>query len=91
MKADNAWPEAETYVTLTALATSVVTEENKDSETDSYVPPPVDVPFSMSHLLPTLYVTGPLITELPIKIHPLMDIGCPCTVISLELCECLGL
>ena len=66
-----------------------MTEE--DNKTNSYVPPPVDVPFSVPHLYPTLYATGPLITEFPIQIHPLMDIGCPCTVISLELCEQLGL
>ena len=32
---------------------------------------------------PTLCVTGPLITQFPIKLHPLMEISCPCTVISL--------
>ena len=51
----------------------------------------IDVPFSVSHLFPTLYATSPLITKFPIKIHPLMDISCPCTVISLELCKQLGL
>jgi hypothetical protein len=93
MKADNTWPDAKIYITLTAPATSAMTEENEDNENDSYVPPPVDIPFSVSHLYPTLYATGPLrlITEFPIQIHPLMDIGCPCTVISLELCKQLGI
>ena len=91
MKADNTWPNAENYTTLTAPATSAATEEMEDNKTDLYVPPPIDVPFSVSHLFPTLYATGPLITKFPIKIHPLMDIGCPCTVISLELCKQLGL
>ena len=91
MKADNTWPDAETYTTLTAPATSALEEEDKDNETDSYVAPPTEAPFSVSHLYPTLYATGPLITEFPIQIHPLMDIGSPSTVISLELCEQLGL
>ena len=91
MKADNTWLNAGTYITLTVLATSALEGENKDNETDSYIPPPTEVPFSISHLYPTLYVTGPLITEFPIQIHPLMDIGSPSTVISLELCKQLGL
>ena len=91
MKANNTWPDAETYVTLTAPGTTAVVKENKDDDTDSYVPSPVDVPFIVPHLFATLYATGPLITEFPVKIRPLMDIGCPCTVISLELTERLGL
>ena len=91
MKTENTWPDAENYVTLMAPATSALEKENKDNETDLYVPPPAKVPFSISHLYPMLYVTSPLITEFPIKIHPLMDIGSPSTVISLELCEQLGL
>ena len=91
MKTENTWPDAENYVTLTALATSALEKKNKDNKTDSYVPPPAEVPFSISHLYPMLYVTGPLITEFPIKIHPLMDISSPSIVISLKLCEQLGL
>jgi hypothetical protein len=66
MKANNTWPNAETYVTLMAPATSAMTEENEDNKTNLYVPPPVDVPFSVSHLYPTLYATSPLITKFPI-------------------------
>ena len=82
MKANNTWPNTDTYVTLTAPATNAATENTQDNETDSYVSPPVDVPFNA-----TLYATGPLITQLPITIRTLLDIGCHCTVISLELCE----
>ena len=87
MKADNTWPDAKTYTTLMVPATSALEEENKDNETNLYIPPPAEVPFSVSHLYPTLYVTSPPITKFPIQIHPLMDIGSPSTVISLELCE----
>jgi hypothetical protein len=91
MKADNTLPDAETYITLIAPATSAMTEENEDNKTNSYMPPPVDIPFFISHLYPTFYVTSPLITKFPIQIHPLMDIGGPSTVISLKLCKQLGL
>jgi hypothetical protein len=91
MKADNTWPDTETYATLMAPATSALEKENRDNETDLCIPPPAEVPFSVSHLYPTLYVTSPLITEFPVQIHPLMDIGSPSTVISLKLCEQLGL
>ena len=84
------WP-LENYVTLTVPATSALEKENKDNKTDLYIPPPAEVPFSISHLYPTLYVIGPLITKFPIQIHPLMDIGSPSTVISLKLCEKLSL
>ena len=90
MKADNTWLDAKTYITLMVLATSALEKGNKDNETDSYIPAPAEVS-SISHLYPTLYATHPLITKFPIQIHPLMDIGSPCTVISLELCEQLGL
>ena len=86
MKANNTWPNADTYVTLTALATNDATEDTRNNKMDLYVPPP-DVPFNVPQLNATLYATSPLITQFPIAIHTLLDIGCHCTVISLELCE----
>ena len=87
MNANNTWPNANTYVTLTAPATNAATEDTRDNKMDSYVPPPVDIPFNDPQLYATLYATGPLITQFPIAIWTLLDIGCHCTVISLELCE----
>ena len=65
--------------------------QEMDNKTDLYVPPPVNVPFTVNQPYTTLYVTGPLITEFPIPIQPLMDISSPCTVISSELCNSLSL
>jgi hypothetical protein len=62
-----------------------------DNETDSYIPPTTEVPFTVPHLHAPLSITGPLITGFPLPVRALMDIGCPYTVISLELCETLGL
>ena len=76
MKANNTWPNANTYVTLTALATNAAMEDTRDNKTDSYVSPPVDVPFNVPQLYATLYATGPLITQFPIAIRTLLDIGC---------------
>ena len=74
------------YVTLMALmATTTMGGQEMDNETDSYVPPPVNGPFTVNQLYTTLYATGPLITEFPIPMQTLMDIGSPCTVISSEL------
>jgi hypothetical protein len=88
MKADNTWPDAATYVTLTAPPPNAATQGNaKDDDTDSYVPPP----FTVAQLYTTLYASGPLVTEFPIAVQGLMDIGCSSTVISLALCELLGL
>jgi hypothetical protein len=88
MKADNTWPNATTYVMLTAPPPSTATQANmKDVDTDLYVPPPFTVP----QLYTTLYSIGPLVTEFPTAIQALLDVGCPSTVISLELCKLLGL
>ena len=78
MRADNTWLDTETYVTLTASAL-VTMAAVEDNETNSYIPPPANIPFTISYLFPTLYATSPPITEFPIKIYPLMDIGCPCS------------
>ena len=65
--------------------------QEKDKKTDSYVPPPVYPPFNIPQLYTTLHAIGPLITEFPIAVQALMDIGCSCIVISSELCNCLSL
>ena len=92
MKEMNSWPDPATYITLTALTTGAVTKgEDVDNETDSYVPPSIDPPFSIPQLFTTLYATGPSITDFPIPVQALMDIGCPCTMISSELCNLLSL
>ena len=87
MKENNTWPNTDTYVTLTAPATNAAMEDTRDNKTDSYIPPPVDIPFNVPQLYATLYATSPLITQFSIAIRTLLDIGCHCTVISLELCE----
>ena len=61
------------------------------NETDSYVPSPPNILFTVNQLYTTLHATGPHITEFPIPVQALMDISCPCTVINAELCDCLGL
>jgi hypothetical protein len=87
MRDTNTWPDPATYMTLMAPAASATTRgEEKDDETDSYIPPP-DIPFTVNQLYITLHATGPLITKFPIPVQALMDIGCPCTVISAELCD----
>jgi RNase H-like domain found in reverse transcriptase/Reverse transcriptase (RNA-dependent DNA polymerase)/Integrase zinc binding domain len=92
MKDTNTWPDPATYVTLTAPAASTITKgEEKDNETDSYVPSPPDIPFTVNQLYTTLHTTGPRITEFPVPVQALMDIGCPSTVISEALCDRLGL
>src|SRR6202789_3380423 len=63
----------------------------EDNETDTYIPPPPNIPFTVNHLYATLNATGPLITEFPIPVQALMDSGSPCTVISAEFCDRLGL
>jgi hypothetical protein len=88
MKADNTWLDATTYVMLTVPPPNAATKGNaKDDDTDSYVPPP----FTVAQLYTTLYASGPLVTDIPIAVQGLMDIGCSSTVISLALCELLGL
>ena len=90
MVATNSWPNLDTYVTLTVpIATAA--QDAEDNETDLYVPPAVELPFTVPHLYAPLTLTGPLITKCPIPTKALIDVGCPCTVISQELCESLGL
>jgi hypothetical protein len=91
MVATNSWPNPDTYVMLTAPVAAAAQDYAEDNETDSYVPPAVELPFTVPHLYAPLSLTGPLITEFPIPTKALIDIGCPCTVISQELCESLGL
>lgn len=90
MVATNSWPNPDTYVTLTAPVAAAA-QDAEDVETDSYVPPAVELPFTVPHLYAPLSLMGPLITEFPISTKALIDVGCPCTVISQELCESLGL
>jgi hypothetical protein len=69
MKANNIWPDPATYMTLTALpAAAAITGTDEDNETDSYVPPPVEVPFTIPHLYTSISITSPLITEFPITV-----------------------
>ena len=89
MKDTNTWPDPATYVTLTASAATK--GEEKDDETDSYIPSPPNILFTMNQLYTTLHAMGPHIMEFPIPVQALMDIGCPCTVINAELCNRLGL
>ena len=92
MTTNNTWPDAETYVPLTlemALASKQKTgssssrlsaaaaisslPEARDDETDSYVDSPLTVP----HLIATLDASGPNISEFPLPVRTLLDIGCP--------------
>ena len=92
MKNTNTWPDPATYVTLMAPAASAATKgEEKDDKTDLYIPSPPNIPFTVNQLYTTLHATGPHITEFPIPVQALMDIGCPCTVINAELCDCFRL
>ena len=107
MTATNTWPDAETYTTLTlekALAakplsgTSVTRlpaaavissqMEARDDETDSYVD---HSPLTVPHLVATLDAFGPNISEFPLPVPALLDIGCPSVVISSDLANELGL
>ena len=92
MKDTNTWPDPTTYMTLMAPAASAITKgEEKDDKTNSYVPSPPDIPFTVNQLYTTLHTTGPCIAKFPIPIQALMDISCPCTVINAELCNHLRL
>ena len=92
MKDTNTWLDPATYVMLMAPAASAATKgEEKDDETDSYVPFPPNILFTVNQLYTTLHARGPHIMEFPIPVQALMDIGCPCTVINAELCNHLGL
>lgn len=105
MTMNNTWPDVETYVPLTleivlaskpgtltsclpaaAVMSSLV--EACNDETDLYV----DIsPLTVPHLVATLDVFGPNISEFPLPISALLDNGCPSTVISSALVKQLGL
>ena len=106
MTTNNTWPDADTYIPLTlemALAAKPRTgasssrlpaaaaisqvNEARDDETDSYVDPPLTVP----HLVAVLDAFGPNISEFPLSVPALLDIGCPSVVISSTLVNELGL
>ena len=62
--------------------------EDRNDETDSYV----DLsPLTVPHLVATLDAFGPNISEFPLPIPALLDVGCPSTVISSDLVNELGL
>ena len=105
MTANNTWPDVETYIPLTlemalaakprtgasslrlpAAAAIVHVNEACDDETDSYVDPPLTVP----HLIATLDAFGPNISEFPLSVPALLDIGCPSVVINSTLVNELG-
>jgi len=92
MTVNNTWPDAETYVPLTlemalaskpwagtsssrlpAAAAISSQKEARNDETDLYVDPPLTVP----HLVATLDAFGPNISEFPLSVPALLDIGCP--------------
>ncbi|KAJ7620208.1 hypothetical protein FB45DRAFT_1094239, partial [Roridomyces roridus] len=61
--------------------------EESDSDRDGYVTPPLTVP----HLYADITLSGPSISEFPISVRSLLDIGCPSIVISDKLVHQLGL
>jgi hypothetical protein len=94
MTINNTWPDAETYIPLTlemALASKprlpAAAVISRDDETDSYVDQPLTVP----HLVATLDAFGPNISEFPLPVPALLDVGCPSVVISAALANELGL
>lgn len=107
MTVNNTWPDAETYIPLTlemalaskakngssssrlpaAAAISSQTEA-RDDETDSYVD---SSPLTVPHLVATLDAFGPNISEFPLSVSALLDIGCPSVVINSDLANKLGL
>ena len=105
MMINNTWPDAETYIPLTlemALASkpqsgalssrlpagAVISSQNesRDDKIDSYVDQPLTVPH-----LATLDAFGPNISEFPLPVSALLDVGCPSVVISSALANELGL
>ncbi|KAJ7703757.1 hypothetical protein B0H16DRAFT_1482865 [Mycena metata] len=61
--------------------------EESDSDHDGYVLPPLTVP----HLYANVTLSGPSISEFPVPVRSLLDIGCPSIVISDKLVKQLGL
>lgn len=105
MTATNTWPDVETYVPLTlemALAAKPQTTSSahlaavaaisqigaQDVDTDLYVD---TSPLTVPHLVATLDAFGPNISEFPLSIPALLDIGCPSVVINSNLADRLGL
>ena len=106
MTANNTWPDAETYTTLTLemalaakpqaaasssrLPAAAVISQGlaRDDETDSYVD---HSSFTVPHLVAMLDAFGPNISEFPLPIPAMLDVGCPSTVISSTLANELGL
>jgi hypothetical protein len=104
MTANNTWPDPETYVplkleialasklqsspSLSQLPAAAVITEPRDNETDSYMDP---FPLTVPHLVATLDAFRPNISEFPLPIPALLDIGCLSTVINSELADQLGL
>jgi hypothetical protein len=107
MTANNTWPNAELYIPLTLemalaaksqntasssrlpAAAAAISNQNevRDDESDSYVHHPLTVP----HLVATLDAFGPNISEFPLPLPALLDIGCPSIVISAATADKLGL
>ncbi|KAK6984159.1 hypothetical protein R3P38DRAFT_2413233, partial [Favolaschia claudopus] len=98
LNCDGTFPDAATYKTLTqadAVAQAaargktlkVKHYEESDSDSDGYVLPPLTVP----HLYVNLTLSGPSISDFPIPVRSLLDIGCPSIVISDTLVTKLGL
>ncbi|KAF5378288.1 hypothetical protein D9615_008791 [Tricholomella constricta] len=90
--ANAAKPKHNTPAARIAAAAAVTAQvktvaEHLDNETDSYV----NSPFTVPHLVATLDASGPNISDFPIPVAALLDIGCPSTVISRSLVDQLGL
>ncbi|TFK17546.1 hypothetical protein FA15DRAFT_710688 [Coprinopsis marcescibilis] len=105
MKEADTWPEASTYKTLTLemvlaakprlVAGFVGVHEGSDDDTfndditdDGCVLSPIS--FTVPHLVASLEITRPAITEFPLSVQSLLDIRCPSTVISDALATKLG-
>jgi hypothetical protein len=92
MKETNIWLDVAHYIPLMAPQPAAATQAQiMDDKTNLYVPPSINISFTIPQLYTTLYATGPLITEFPVSVQVLIDVGCHCTVISSELCDQLGL
>ncbi|KAF8984338.1 hypothetical protein BDQ17DRAFT_1548843, partial [Cyathus striatus] len=104
MKKTNSWPDAASYVPLTevmaraavphiVVGATQISSSFEDENTDSYVSPASSTSsaFSVPHLYANFSVTGPSISEFPISVSSLLDIGCPSVVISNLLVNELGL
>ncbi|KAF9004210.1 hypothetical protein BDQ17DRAFT_1304961 [Cyathus striatus] len=104
MKKTNTWPDIDSYIPLTetmakaavprltAGAAQMAAAYSDDNTDDSYVSTTHDsIPFSIPHIYATFDITGPSISEFPISVTSLLDIGCPSVVISSSLVDKLGL